>query len=334
MSLKNLAFIFVASLSLALVGCGSKPSETAQTGDSTGQAGQTATAEKKFKITVSLPAADHGWVAGAIWWANEAKKRHEGVADITIQTAENPGKQVSDLETTIGLKPDAVVVLATESGPLTPVAKKIKEAGLLLVNVDRGFNEPVADLFLQGDNLGFGRVAAEFMSEKLGGKGNILVLEGVPCTVNTDRNKAFKEVMAKFPNIKILASQAADWRRDKALNVTQALLSAHKDVDAIWAADDDMALGAEQAVKEAGMDKVWIIGGGGMKDIVKRIMDKDARFPATVTYSPKMVSDAVDRAVKMLQDGKRPSSQENETISVTLVKPENAKEYYYPDSVY
>lgn len=329
--MKNLALLALAGISLVLVGCNSGGAGTEST---TGSSSSGTSGGKKYKITVSLPAADHGWVAGAIWWAEEGKKKYAADADITIQTADSPGKQVNDLETMMTTKPDAMVVLATESKPLTPVAKKIHDAGILLVNVDRGFEEPVANLFIQGDNKGFGRVAAEFMAEKLGGKGNILVLEGVPCTVNTDRNTAFQEVMKGFPGIKILDSQPGDWRKDKALNVTQTMLVKHPAVDAIWAADDDMALGAEQALKEAGRANVWIIGGGGMKDIVKRIMDKDARFPATVTYSPKMVGDAIDRAIEMLKKGEKPSTQKEEVINVTLVKPENAKDHYYPSSVY
>ncbi|MBL8048584.1 MAG: ABC transporter substrate-binding protein [Chthonomonas sp.] len=327
--LNKLALLAISGAALLLAGCGSTEKDADTTGASTSSGDK-----PKFKITVSLPAADHGWVAGAIWWAEEGKTKHAADAEITIQTADSPGKQVNDLETMMATKPDAMVVLATESKPLTPVAKKIHDAGILLVNVDRGFDEPVADLFIQGDNKGFGRVAAEFIAEKLGGKGNILVLEGVPCTVNTDRNTAFQEVMKGFPDIKILDSQPGDWRKDKALNVTQTMLVKHPEVNAIWAADDDMALGAEQACKEAGKKDIWIVGGGGMKDIVKRIMDGDPRFPATVTYSPKMVGDAIDRAVEMLKKKEKPTSQKDETINVTLVKPDNAKDHYYPKSVY
>ena len=83
----------------------------------------------------------------------------------------------------------------------------------------------MADIFIEGDNKSFGRKSAEFMAKKLNGKGTILILEGIPCTVNTDRVEAFKEVMKGYPNIKILASQPAMWNREKALQVTQNLLT-------------------------------------------------------------------------------------------------------------
>ena len=82
--------------------------------------------------------------------------------------------------------------------------------------------------------------------------------------MNTDRVEAFKEVIKAYPNIKILASQPAMWNREKALQVTQNLLTQHPNVDAIWASDDDMALGALQAVDEAGRTKdLWMFPARG-----------------------------------------------------------------------
>ncbi|MBI5705433.1 MAG: ABC transporter substrate-binding protein [Armatimonadetes bacterium] len=323
--------ILVLSLGL-LAGCsgGGATDNPAPSGD-----GKSAEGGPKLRVGISVPAADHGWTAGVIYWAKEAQKEYPDV-EFTLATADKPETQINDLETMIVKKLDAIVVLATESAPITPVAKKIREAGILLVNVDRGFLEPVADVFLEGDNKQFGRKSAEYMVEKLGGKGNILVLEGIPCTVNTDRVNAAKEVFAKSPGIKILDSQTGMWNREKAYNVMQALLLKHKKVDAVWAQDDDMALGAEQAIKEAGRDKeMWMLGGAGMKDIVKRVMEKDPMFPADITYPPSMIKQGIKTAVDMLKAGKRRNeTQEHVTINIDLITPENAKDFYFPDSVY
>lgn len=81
-------------------------------------------------------------------------------------------------------------------------------------------------------------------------------------------------------------------------------------------------------------ENVWMLGGGGMKDIVKRIMDGDKMYPATVTYSPKMIGDAVSRAFEMLKKGEKPTSQKLEIIPVEIITPENAKGFYFPDSIY
>ncbi len=295
----------------------------------------------KVKIGVSIPAADHGWTAGVVWWAKECAKLHPEI-EWTIATAETPEKQVSDIETLMAKKVDALVILATESAPITPVAEEAHNRGILVVNVDRGFLKPVADIFIEGDNKAFGRKSAEFMVSKLGGKGkavgNIIVLEGIPCTVNTDRVTAALEVFKAEPGIKIVGQQAANWNRQKALEVTETLLQKAGKVNAIWASDDDMALGAELALGEKRMEGVWILGGAGMKDIIKRVMNKDPMFPGDITYPPSMIATGMELAAGVLVGGKREEKMrympQHLMIDVDLVTPENAAKYYFPTSVY
>jgi len=316
----------------AAVGCNK------DSGASSGGMASTSPGGKKLKIGISVPAADHGWTAGVIYWAKQAMEMYPDV-EWVFQDAPNPEDQIKDLDTMMVQEVDAIVILATESAPITPKAKEIHERGILLINVDRGFLEPVADVFIEGDNKAFGRKSAQYMVEKLGGKGKILVLEGIPSTVNTDRVNAAKEVFAANPGIQILDSQTGMWNRQKAHEVMQTLLLKHPQVDAIWAQDDDMALGAEQALKEAGREKnIWMLGGAGMKDIVKRVMDGDAMFPAGITYPPSMIAVGVHQAVSMLRDGKLDKIMQfmpkHIMIDVELITPENAKEYHFPDSVY
>ncbi|MGA1017473.1 MAG: substrate-binding domain-containing protein, partial [Phycisphaerales bacterium] len=116
---------------------------------------------------------------------------------------------------------DGLVVLATESAPLTPIAKQAHENGILIVNVDRGFLEPVADIFLEGDNASFGRKSAEFIVDRLDGKGKVVILEGIPCTVNTARVDAAMEVFNANPGIEIVGRDTGMWNRQKSLDVMQ-----------------------------------------------------------------------------------------------------------------
>jgi ribose transport system substrate-binding protein len=119
-----------------------------------------------------------------------------------------------------------------------------------------------------------------------------------------------------------------------------------------------MAVGAEKAIKEAGRaNQMWMLGGAGMKDIVKRVMDKDAMYPADITYPPAMIAAGIDIAVAQLKDGgvaaaagKTPEhlgitkeqleeaakqqGQKKVTIDVFMITPENASKYYFPDSVF
>ncbi len=295
---------------------------------------------KKIKIGVSVPAADHGWTAGVGYWAKKAMAVHPEI-EWVYATANGPEKQISDIENMMTKGIDGLVVLATESAPLTPTAKKVHEAGVFIVNVDRGFLEPVADIFLEGDNKAFGRKSAEFVAKKMKAekRTNLVILTGIPCTVDTDRVNAAKEVFAEYPEIKILDTQAAHWNRQKGFEVMQNLLTKHKKIDAVWAQDDDILLGAVQAIKEAGRDKeMFIVGGAGMKDVIKMVMDKDPMVPANITYPPSMIGAGIHMAASALRDGKKDEilkfMPRHLMIDVELVTPENAKQFYFPDSIY
>lgn len=325
-------FFAVAMAVVVLAGC--------QTGTDTGGSAGPATATKagkRFKVGISIPAADHGWTAGVGYWAKEAVKLNPDI-DWVVKDAKEPGEQISDLENMQTQGVDALVILATESAPLTPIAEKLHNAGILIVNVDRGFTKPVADVFIEGDNKAFGRKSAEYIVKKLGGKGKIAILEGIPCTVNTDRVNAANAVFAANPGIQVVAHPSGQWNREKAEKETQNILTSNLQIDAIWASDDDMALGAETALKSAGRDKnIWMLGGAGMKDIVKRVMDKDPLFPADITYPPSMIGFGVQTAAGILRAGRENSIKyvpRHVMIDVDLITSENAKDFYFPDSIY
>jgi ribose transport system substrate-binding protein len=293
---------------------------------------------RKMKIGVSIPAADHGWTAGIGWWAKRAMAMHPEI-QWSYATAGSPEKQINDIESMMVKGVDGIVVLCTESAPLTPVMKKAHQRGIFIVNVDRGLLEPVADIFLEGDNKAFGRKSAQYIVQKMGGKGNLVILEGIPSTVNSDRVNAAMEVFKQHPEIKILGRQPGMWNREKALTVMQNFLTQFPHIDAVWAQDDDMLLGAQQAIREAGrQDEMWLFGGAGMKDVIKMVMDKDPHVPADITYPPSMIAAGVHMAASALRDGKQDRVKQfmpkHMMIDVELVTPENAKQFYFPDSVY
>jgi len=292
----------------------------------------------RIRIGVSIPAADHGWTAGVAWWAKQAMALHPEI-DWQFASADTPEKQIADIQDMMAKGVDGLVILATESAPLTPIAKEAHDRGIYIVNVDRGFLQPVADVFLEGDNKSFGRKSAEFISQKLGGKGNVVILEGIPCTVNDDRVNAAIDIFRKYPGIRILARQSAMWNRERGLVVMQNFLTQFGQIDAVWAGDDDVAIGAIQAIKEADRDRqMWVVGGGGMKQIVKMIADKDPLVPATITYPPSMIAEGIHLAASTLRDGHDKQISQfvprHMMIDVDLVTPDNAQQYYFPDSAY
>jgi ribose transport system substrate-binding protein len=320
-----------------VVGCERQPAAKTTAGGGTST---TASAPaKKIRVGVSVPSADHGWTAGVGYWAKEAMELYPQV-EWQYQTADNAERQAAQIDAMVVKGVDALVILAHNSEALTPTAERVKEKGVFIVNVDRGFTKPVADIFLEGDNKSFGRKSAQFVAQRMGGKGNLVILQGISgTTVNADRVAAAMEVFKGFPDIKILDSQPADWSREKGLSVMKTFLTKHPKIDAVWAQDDDIMMGAIQAIKEAGRDKeMWILGGAGMKEAVKMVMDKDAMVPANITYPPSMVAMGVHLAVSTLRDGKQAEKMKftprHLMIDVDLITPDNAKDYYFPESVY
>ncbi|MDR3373479.1 MAG: ABC transporter substrate-binding protein [Ancalomicrobiaceae bacterium] len=291
-------------------------------------------ADKKV-LGVSIPAATHGWAGGLNWHAQQAKiELEKKYPDLTIAlvTAGDATRQANDLEDLVQVrKIDALVILPFESAPLTEPVRQVKNAGKWVTIVDRGLTDPsIQDLYVAGNNPQMGTNSADFMVKKLGGKGNIVILRGIPTVIDNQRFDAFMDVVKKT-DIKVLDSKYANWNRDDGFKVMQDFLARFPKIDAVWAQDDDITLGVIEAVKQAGRDKdMWILGGAGMKEMIKRVMDKDTLVPADVLYPPKMIADAMELTAKHLMEGAKLEKQY--IIDATLVTPDNAKQYYYPDS--
>lgn len=286
-------------------------------------------------IGVSIPAATHGWAGGMNYFAQATVDRLEETypqLDFVLATASDPAKQVNDIEDMVATRNiDALVVLPFESEPLTGPVQNVKASGAWITVVDRGpSQEGIEDLYVAGDNPGFGRVSGEFMASALPEGGKIVVLRGIPTTIDNERVEGFQAAI-EGKNIEVLGMEHGDWNRDKSFTVMQDFLSKHPQIDAVWASDDDMAVGALGAIEAAGRDDIkFVLGGAGMKEMIKRTMDGDAMIPANVTYPPSMISTAIEiTAVGLVSQA--PVSGDF-IIGSVLVTPENAENYYYPDS--
>lgn len=300
-------------------------------------------AAEKIKVGISIPTADHGWTGGVVWYAKKAIEEWKGKdADIEffLVTADSAAKQVGDVEDLMVKGIQALVILAHDSAPLTPVVEKAYGKGVLVVSVDRGLTKPVQNIYVAGDNPGLGRVSAEWMAKQMEFKGTMVVLEGIPCVINTERVNAFREVMKKYPNIKILDSQPAHWQTQKGLEIMENYLQKYKQIDAVWAQDDDVLKGVLQAYKESGRKDVKVfLGGAGSKDVIKMVLDKNPLVRADVTYPPSMVATGISMAVMSLRGQALNGFYQKQIpsqiiLSAELVTPENAAKYYVPESVF
>jgi len=286
-------------------------------------------------IGVSIPAATHGWTGGVNWWAGEAKTRLEAAypnLEIIINTAGSPAEQADDLEDLIAIHNiDALVILPFESDPLTEPVASVKDRGVFVTVVDRGLaREGIEDIHVAGNNPAMGRVSAEYMVEALDGEGKIVILRGIPTTIDNERFDAFMEVI-EGTDIEVLDSRYAYWNRDDGFEVMQDFLTRFPEIDAIWAQDDDIAIGVIEALEQAGRtDEVFIVPGAGMKEMIARVMEGDRLVPVNVLYPPAMIATAME--VTALRFVSNVPTLGRYILDSPLITPENAADYYFPDS--
>jgi ribose transport system substrate-binding protein len=300
-------------------------------------AASTGRAEEKVNLGVSIPAATHGWTGGVVYWANQAKKEletaHPGMK-VTVRTAGSPPEQANQLQDLLTVsKINALVVLPFESASLTKPVAQLKNQGVYVTVVDRGLTDPGAqDAYVAGDNTAFGKVSAEYLAKALNGKGDIVVFRGIPTTIDNERVEGFNSVMKKYPDIKILDAKHGNWNRDDAFKVMQDYLTRFKHIDAVWASDDDMAVGVLKAIDQAKRNDIKIVlGGAGAKGMIKAVLDgSNPLIGADVTYSPKMIYDAIKLTADARLKGEK--LPDKTIIPSVLITKENAKEFYFPDS--
>lgn len=299
--------------------------------------------DEEMRIGVAIPSADHGWTGGIVWWAKKAIEdweEKEPNAKFFLVTADNPTQQVGQIETLMVRDIDVLVVLAHQSGPVTPIVEQAAEEGIFIVSVDRGLTKPVSDIYIRGDNAGLGQVSAQWMAEELNGEGKIVALEGIPSVINKERVEAFESVMDQYPDIEILDSQPANWSTQKGLEIMENYLQKYDEIDAVYAQDDDVLKGVLQAYRESGRDDIeFMLGGAGSKDIIKMIMEGHELVRADVTYPPSMIATGISLGVKAAKNETLDGFYQNQLPSdiilrAELVTRENAEDYYYPDSVY
>lgn len=288
-------------------------------------------------IGVSIPAATHGWTGGVNWWAERTEADLEGRypnLNIVINSAGSASEQANDLQDMVAIDQiDALVILPFESDPLTDPVAQVADQGVFVTVVDRGLIDPtIRDVYVAGNNPQMGRVSCEYISERLDGEGNIVVLRGIPTVIDNQRVEGCMEVLEET-DIEVLAMEYANWNRDDGFEVMQDFLSRFDDIDAVWAQDDDIAVGVIAALEQAGRsDEMFIVGGAGMKEMIKRVMDGDDLVPVDVLYPPSMIATAMEvTALAFVSDV--PVLGEY-ILDATLITEENAERYYFPDAAF
>lgn len=295
----------------------------------------TAFAQEKKTIAVSIPAATHGWTGGVVYHAEQAAKEIKAAfpnIDVVVKTSPSATAQVSALEDlAASRKLDALVILPFTSEELTGPVEQVRASGTFITVVDRGLTDPaIQDLYVAGDNIAVGANTAKWLAEKLDNKGKIVVLRGIPTVIDDERIKGFTDVIGKT-DIEILDIQYAHWNQDQAFKLMQDYLAKYPHIDAVWANDDDMLLGVLEAMKQSGRTDIkYALGGNGMKDVIELVKAKDPITPISTPYPPSMIKSAIYMTAAQFT-GQAPM-RGNFKLDAPLITPENADQFYFPDS--
>ena len=290
---RGLVPAIVAVCALAVIGCGG------DSGGGGGGGGDQAGAPKldkkdKYKVGFAQTESNNPWrLAQTASMKEEAKKL--GHELVYTDAAGDAAKQVADVESMISQKVDAIFLAPREEKPLVPAVKKAKAAGIPVFLLDRSVDPKLAKpgqdyvTFIGSDFIEEGKRAADWLIEETGGKAKILELEGTTgSSPANDRKKGFHDAIKSEPGMKVLASQDGDFERNKGRQVTETLLQAHPDATAIYAHNDEMAIGAIAAVEAAGKKPgkdITIVSVDGSRDALQTIID--GKMGATVECNPR-----------------------------------------------
>jgi len=289
-------------LTIAFVACKKSGNEEAGKGGGSGQA----PSSKQLTIGFAQVGAESAWrtaETGSI--RAEADKRK-----VNLKFSDAQGKQENQITAVRGIIAqgvDAIILAPVVETGWEPVLIEAKQAKIPVVLVDRGIKTSDESLYatlIASDFVAEGKMAAEWMAKKLGGKAAIVELQGTPGSAPAiDRKKGFEEGLKAHPEMKIIASQSGDFRRSNGKEVMEALLKKHgKEITAVYAHNDDMALGAIQAIEESGAKPgtdVIVVSVDGTKDAFTAMVD--GKLNASVECNPllgPMAFDAAEKAIK------------------------------------
>ncbi|GKX61192.1 ribose ABC transporter substrate-binding protein RbsB [Leminorella grimontii] len=222
---------------------------------------------------------------------------------IVLDSQNNPAKELSNVQDLTVRGTKLLLINPTDSDAVGNAVMMANKANIPVITLDRAANKGEVVSHVASDNVAGGKLAGDFIAEKLGNDAKVIQLEGITGTsAARERGEGFKQSMAAHP-FKLLASQPADFDRTKGLNVMQNLLTAHPDVQAVFAQNDEMALGALRALRTAGKKDVLIVGFDGTKDGMNAV--KGGQMGATVAQQPELIgSVGVETAVKVLKGEK------------------------------
>jgi ribose transport system substrate-binding protein len=237
----------------------------------------------------------------------KAKAKELGYNLTVLDSQNDTAKELSNVEDALNQNVKALLLNPVDSDAAKAAVREAKAQKVPVLTLDRSAKGVTVTSHIASDNVAGGKLAGELIVKQLDGKGNVVELQGQPGTdAARDRSNGFRQALAAAPGLKIVASQPANFDRTQGLNVMENILQAHPKVDAVFAADDEMALGAIKAIQAARL-KVVVVGFDGTPDAVAAV--KNGTMYATIAQQPSLIGSlGVEEADKVIKGQPAPAS--------------------------
>ncbi|NMO97337.1 ribose ABC transporter substrate-binding protein RbsB [Paenibacillus lemnae] len=284
--------LFLVSLMLIFItGCSMEPPEWAKpklNGD-----------VKELKIGLSISTLNNPFFV-SLKDGVVAEARKQGMEVVVVDAQNDAAKQSNDVDDLIQQGVHVLLINPTDSAAISNVVQTANSIGIPVITLDRSADQGEVAALVASDNVKGGQMAAEYMVKELGKNAKVIELEGVPgASATRERGQGFHNVADQELNV--VGKQAADFDRTKGLNVMENLLQGNPDVQAVFAHNDEMALGALEAIQSSGKD-IMVIGFDGNEDALKSI--EAGKLTATIAQQPELIGQLAVQAAVDVQQGK------------------------------
>jgi ribose transport system substrate-binding protein len=252
----------------------------------------------KIEIAVVTKALDSEWWQRVKTGAEEAARADPDVRLVVVapEREVNIDQQVAILEDQITRRVAAIAVAPAGFSEIVPVLERAKAAGIPVIVFDTDVNWPGKLSFVGSDNKHAGQLAGEYILKLIGGKGKVAVIRGIlGISTHEDRLAGFRDAIAKAPDVQIVAVQPANSERTLGMSVMENLLTSYPDLKAVFATNDQMALGAVEAIAAHNLTgKVAVVGVDATSEGVRAV--KDGRLAADVAMNPEALGNGATKA--------------------------------------
>lgn len=207
-------------------------------------------------------------------------------AEVIITDARHDvSKQINDVEDMLQRGVDILLLNPTDSVGVQSAVLSAKEAGVVTVAIDAQAEGPL-DSFVGSKNYDAGYLAGQYLADRIGGKGEVAILDGIPVVPILERVRGFQDAMKEYPGIKIVGKQNGKQERDMAMNVTENMLQANPGLVGLFSVNDTGALGALTAIEASGQD-VKLVSVDGHPEAIKAMLKPNSKFIATSAQYPR-----------------------------------------------